>query len=119
MTDQQLAVSAIRAAGLFIAEYLEPGHQPNATETLARLVAVRDVRRPLWRLKMRKIILAATLIGFSVGGALAQSGANPSAPQPNSTGTGVTNAGMTKTGEATNKPMKKMSKKKKHMKKKM
>lgn len=69
---------------------------------------------------MRKAILAATLIGFSMGSAFAQSGANPSAPQPNSTGTGVTTPGMTKTGEATDKPMKKgHSKKKKHMKKEM
>lgn len=68
---------------------------------------------------MRKLILAATLIGFSVGGALAQSGANPSAPQPNSTGTGVTTPGSTKTGEATDKPAKKMKMKKHSKKKKM
>jgi microcystin-dependent protein len=74
----------------------------------------------LLEIEMRKIILAAALIGFSVGGAFAQAGANPSAPQPNSTGTGVTTPGMTKTGEATDKPMTKgHMKKKKHMKKKM
>lgn len=50
---------------------------------------------------MRKIILSAVLIGLSVGGAYAQSGANPSAPQPSSTGAGVVTPGTTKTGEAT------------------
>jgi hypothetical protein len=70
-------------------------------------------------IQMRRIVLAVALIGFSVGGAFAQTGANPSAPQPNSTGTGVTTPGMTKTGEATDKPMTKGHKKKKHMKKKM
>jgi hypothetical protein len=44
MTDQQLAVSAIRSAGRIIAEYLEPGQQPNADETLTRLIAVLDTQ---------------------------------------------------------------------------
>jgi hypothetical protein len=70
-------------------------------------------------IQMRRIVLAVALIGFSVGGAFAQTGANPSAPQPNSTGTGVTTPGTSKTGEATDKPMKKMHMKKKHTKKKM
>jgi hypothetical protein len=69
---------------------------------------------------MRKLFLVATLISFSVVGAFAQTGANPSAPQPNSAGTGVTTPGMTKTGAATDKPMKKKTgMKHKHMKKKM
>lgn len=50
---------------------------------------------------MRKVVLSAVLIGLSMGGAFAQSGANPSAPQPSSTGAGVVTPGSTKTGEAT------------------
>ena len=47
---------------------------------------------------MRTLILAATVLGLSVGGAFAQ--ANPNAPQPNSSGTGVTQPGTTSTGQA-------------------
>jgi hypothetical protein len=36
MTDQQLAVQALRKAGRVIAEYLEPGHRPDAIETWRR-----------------------------------------------------------------------------------
>ena len=44
MTDQQLAVQALRKAGRVIAEYLEPGHRPDAIETLTRLVAILDTQ---------------------------------------------------------------------------
>jgi hypothetical protein len=53
---------------------------------------------------MRALILAATLLGFSVGGALAQAGANQNAPTPNSAGTGVVQPGTTSTGVAVDKP---------------
>lgn len=42
MTDQQLVVNTVRTAGSIIAEYLEPGHRPDADETLTRLIAVLD-----------------------------------------------------------------------------
>jgi hypothetical protein len=51
-------------------------------------------------LKMKKIVLAAVLIGFSATAALAQSGANPSAPQPSSSGAGVNTPATTGTGTA-------------------
>jgi hypothetical protein len=41
LTDQQLLVFAVRAAGRIIAEYLEPGAL-GAEETLSRLIAVLD-----------------------------------------------------------------------------
>jgi hypothetical protein len=41
MTDQQLLVAAIRAAGRLIAERLEPDGR-NAGETISRLIAVLD-----------------------------------------------------------------------------
>ena len=44
MTDQQIAVNALRTAGRILAEYLEPGHRPDAVETLSRLVAVLDTQ---------------------------------------------------------------------------
>ncbi len=55
---------------------------------------------------MRKVILAASILGLSAFGAYAQNGANPSAPQPSSTGAGVVTPGTTKTGEATDSKMK-------------
>jgi hypothetical protein len=41
MTDQQLLVSTVQAAGRIIAEHLEPGG-PDAARTLSRLIAVLD-----------------------------------------------------------------------------
>jgi hypothetical protein len=51
---------------------------------------------------MRKLILAAALVGLSAGAAFAQ-GTNPSAPHMNSTGTGVEQPGITGTGTAVDK----------------
>jgi hypothetical protein len=53
---------------------------------------------------MRRIILAATIIGLSAGGALAQTGGNMNAPTPNSAGTGITKPGTTSTGVAVDRP---------------
>ena len=41
MTDQELLVSTVRAAGRIIAEYIEPDGL-TSEETLARLIAVID-----------------------------------------------------------------------------
>ena len=41
MTDQQLLISAIRAAGRIVAEYVGPEGR-NADETISRLIAVLD-----------------------------------------------------------------------------
>jgi hypothetical protein len=51
---------------------------------------------------MRRFIIAAALIGLSSGSALAQ--ANPNAPQPNSSGTGVYQPGTTNNGTAVDRP---------------
>lgn len=68
---------------------------------------------------MKKLILAAALVGFTATAAFAQSGANPSAPQPSSSGTGVNVPGTTATGTAVDKPDSgKMTKTTKKMKKK-
>jgi hypothetical protein len=48
-----------------------------------------------------KITAAALLAASLSTAAFAQSGANPSAPQPNSRGTGVIQPGTTSTGQAT------------------
>jgi hypothetical protein len=53
MTDQELFVSTVRAAGRIIAEYIEPDG-PTSEETLARLIAVldtNDVARAVERLE--------------------------------------------------------------------
>jgi hypothetical protein len=49
---------------------------------------------------------AALLAASLSGPAFAQTGANPSAPQPNSMGTGVTTPGTKASGEATDSKMK-------------
>jgi hypothetical protein len=41
MTDQQLLISAVRAAGRIVAEYLGPEGR-NADETISRLIALLD-----------------------------------------------------------------------------
>ena len=41
MTDEELVISTLRRASLVLAEYSEPG-QPDAKETIARLMAVLD-----------------------------------------------------------------------------
>jgi hypothetical protein len=51
---------------------------------------------------MRKFMIAAALIGLSAGSAFAQ--ANPNAPQPNSSGTGVYQPGTSGNGTAVDKP---------------
>jgi hypothetical protein len=61
---------------------------------------------------MKKLVLAAALIGFSMSTAFGQSGANPSAPQPGSTGVGVNQPGTTATGTAVDTPTKVVPKKK-------
>jgi hypothetical protein len=53
---------------------------------------------------MKKTLLAAVLLGFTATAALAQSGANPSAPQPSSSGAGVNVPGTTSTGTAVDSP---------------
>jgi hypothetical protein len=68
---------------------------------------------------MKKIVLAAALIGFSATAAFAQSGTNPSAPQPGSTGMGVNQPGTTATGTAVDAPTKMAPKKKMKKSKKM
>lgn len=62
---------------------------------------------------MKKIILAAALIGFTASTAFAQSGANPSAPQPSSTGAGVNQPATSATGTAVDSSSKMMKSKKK------
>ena len=41
MTDQELVLSALRRAGLIIAEHLEPGHH-DAEQTISKLNSVLD-----------------------------------------------------------------------------
>lgn len=53
---------------------------------------------------MKKILIAAAVVGFTATSAFAQSGANPSAPQPGSTGAGVNQPGTTGTGTAVDRP---------------
>jgi len=53
---------------------------------------------------MKKIIVAAAILGLSATSSFAQSGANPSAPQPGSTGAGVNQPGTTSTGTAVDRP---------------
>jgi hypothetical protein len=57
---------------------------------------------------MRKLSFVAALIGFSAAGALSMGSAlaqaNPSAPQPDSYGTGVYQPGITSTGTAVDRP---------------
>lgn len=58
---------------------------------------------------MKKLVTVtgAALLAISLSGAaFAQNGANQNAPQPNSTGTGVTTPGTKASGEATNSKMK-------------
>jgi hypothetical protein len=62
-----------------------------------RLMRSETARR---KSKMKKIITAAAILGLSATAAFAQSGANPSAPQPGSTGVGVNQPGTTSTGTA-------------------
>lgn len=55
---------------------------------------------------MKRTILATTAaMLLTATGAFAQAGSNPSAPQMNSTGTGVTQPGITSTGTAVDRPM--------------
>ncbi|MET0969924.1 MAG: hypothetical protein ABWY18_12025 [Tardiphaga sp.] len=55
---------------------------------------------------MKKTILTTTAaLLLTATGAFAQAGSNPSAPQMNSTGTGVTQPGITSTGTAVDRPM--------------
>lgn len=53
---------------------------------------------------VKKILIAAAVAGFTATSAFAQSGANPSAPQPGSTGAGVNQPGTTSTGTAVDRP---------------
>jgi len=53
---------------------------------------------------MKKIIVAAAILGLSATASLAQSGANPSGPQPGSTGAGMNQPGTTSTGTAVDRP---------------
>jgi hypothetical protein len=60
--------------------------------------------KQLKEIKMKKIILATAIVTLISGAAFAQSGANPSAPQPSSTGMGVNQPGTTGTGTAADRP---------------
>jgi hypothetical protein len=53
---------------------------------------------------MKKIVLATAFVTLMSGAAFAQAGANPSAPQPSSTGIGVNQPGTTSTGTAVDRP---------------
>ena len=53
---------------------------------------------------MKKLILASAIVALSASASFAQSGANPSAPQPGSTGAGVNQPGTTSTGTAVDRP---------------
>ena len=53
---------------------------------------------------MKKILIAATCATLMCGSAFAQSGANPSGPQPGSTGAGMNQPGTTSTGTAVDRP---------------
>jgi uncharacterized protein YdeI (BOF family) len=53
---------------------------------------------------VKKILIAAAVVGLTATSAFAQSGANPSAPQPGSTGAGVNQPGTTSTGTAVDHP---------------
>jgi hypothetical protein len=58
----------------------------------------------LFGVHMKKIIIATALVTMLSGAAFAQSGANPSAPQPSSDGRGVNMPGTTSTGTAVDRP---------------
>jgi hypothetical protein len=51
-------------------------------------------------LNMKTFIAAVAILGLTASASFAQSGANPSAPQPGSTGAGVNQPGTTSTGTA-------------------
>jgi uncharacterized protein YdeI (BOF family) len=53
---------------------------------------------------MKKIILATAVATLISGAAFAQSGSNPNAPQPSSSGVGVNQPGTTSTGTAVDRP---------------
>jgi hypothetical protein len=54
--------------------------------------------------KITRIGAALLVAGLTTGSAYAQGGANPNAPQPNSTGTGVYKPGTSPTGQAIDAP---------------
>jgi len=66
---------------------------------------------------MKNVFIAAAIVSLTATASFAQSGANPSAPQPGSTGAGVNQPGMTSTGTAVDRPDSKMMKKDNMMKK--
>jgi len=53
---------------------------------------------------MNKLVIATAIVALSASASFAQSGANPSAPQPGSTGAGVNQPGTTSTGTAVDRP---------------
>jgi hypothetical protein len=55
-------------------------------------------------MQMKKLIIASAIVALSASASYAQSGANPSAPQPGSTGAGVNQPGTTSTGTAVDRP---------------
>jgi hypothetical protein len=61
-----------------------------------------------WGIQMKKFatISGAAILAVSFAGAAFAQGANPSAPQPSSTGAGVVQPGTTSTGTATDAKMK-------------
>lgn len=65
------------------------------------ITAVRNNHEDI---QMKKFVIAAAIVGLSATASFAQSGANPSAPQPGSTGAGVNQPGTTSTGTAVDRP---------------
>lgn len=53
---------------------------------------------------MKTLFAAIAIAGLTATASFAQSGANPSAPQPGSTGAGVNQPGTTSTGTAVDRP---------------
>jgi hypothetical protein len=53
---------------------------------------------------MKALLVATALLGFTSVATFAQTGANPRAPEVNSTGTGITQPGVTSTGRAIDRP---------------
>jgi hypothetical protein len=65
------------------------------------ITAVRNNHEDI---QMKKFVIAAAIVGLSATASFAQSGANPSAPQPGSTGAGVNQPATTSTGTAVDRP---------------
>jgi hypothetical protein len=74
--------------------------------TSSKIVLINNQREENPMNKFATISTAALLAVSLSSAAFAQAGANPSAPQPNATGTGTVQPGMDKNGTATDAKMK-------------